>query len=333
MTRLWIFPAMVAGSWLLGACNLYTGSRDDPGVPWPYPLDAGGFPDGIVSPPDSPTGPGSFGDRWLAFDSDRGSFNRDIWLIRGDGSQLTRLTTEPSIEKDPAFSSDGTTLAFASDRSGSMQIHAMDLVNGSVRQLTAMPGGADQPSWSSDNRLIAFHSGLSVYMIFSGGGTPRLLATGLDSLNSYQFPSLSHDGKEVIFSRSNEIDARNIATGAQRYIVQNWTTIEETPALSPSGNLVAFSVICGVKAIAVTPYAGYAPDPCATERATPLSAFPSRRPSWVTDSALAFEQMKATGNSVITLVQMPGGAMRDIIGPPGDHHDPNWAPPGFEPRQ
>src|SRR5688572_24117383 len=48
---------------------------------------------------------------WIAFDSDR-DFNRDIYIIRLDGTGLTRVTTERSIEKEPAFSPGGDRLTF-----------------------------------------------------------------------------------------------------------------------------------------------------------------------------------------------------------------------------
>ena len=40
--------------------------------------------------------PAEAGARWIAFDSDRAVGNRDIYLTRADGSELVRLTTEPS---------------------------------------------------------------------------------------------------------------------------------------------------------------------------------------------------------------------------------------------
>jgi Tol biopolymer transport system component len=275
--------------------------------------------------------------RWLAFDSDRGTLNRDIYLVRDDGAQLTRLTTEPSFEKDPAFSHDGKILAFASDRSGTMQIYAMDLAKGGVTQLTSLDAGADQPSWSGDDSQIVFHSGPSVYVMAADGRNPGVLATGLDDFNAYKYPSFSLDEKEVIFSRSNEIDARNINAGTQRYVVPNWTTTEETPALSPDGRLVAFAVGCDLQeVISVAPFSGHSGDPCTAQRMTPLSAGSARRPSWATNTMMAFERSATSSSSLTTTVisvsEAPGSAPRDIIGPPGDHRNPSWAPIGFDPR-
>src|SRR4051794_38987232 len=85
---------------------------------------------------------------WIAFDSDRDGLNRDIYLMRADGSSLTRVTNDPSIEQQPAWSPDGLQLAFASNRDGStMQIYTLDLATSSVSQVTHSSEGADQPAW------------------------------------------------------------------------------------------------------------------------------------------------------------------------------------------
>ena len=342
-----VSSATVAGSALLGACELYwpdtQNVRPDGGPGGVYPGGGSGqmTPSGQTPPYDPPSPvapapvPADLANRWLAFDSDRGSFNRDIYLVRGDGTHLTRLTSEPSFERDPAFSHDGAVLAFASDRSGSMQIHVMDLVHGGVKQLTSLAAGADQPSWSGDDAKLIFHSGASVYVMAADGSNPQVVGTGLDNFNAYKYPSFSANGTEAMFSRNNEIDAQRLDGGEQRYVVQNWTTTEETPALSPDGRQVAYAVGCDLQeVIAVTPFSGYAYDPCKTQRVTPASAGSARRPAWASNSALAFERSADRGlaTAVISITTAPGRQPIDIVGPPGDHRDPSWAPVGFQPR-
>jgi Tol biopolymer transport system component len=213
----------------------------------------------------------------------------------------------------------------------------MRLVDGRVTQLTFLAAGADEPSWSRDDSKIVFHSAASVYVMAADGSDPRVLGTGLDNFNAYKYPSLSFDQTEVLFSRNNEIDARNVNDGSQRYVVQNWTTTEETPALSGDGRLVAYAVGCGTMVIAVTPFAAYAPDPCATPRLTPSTAGAARKPSWTGNDAIAFERSAASSSqltpAVISVSEMPGGTPRDIVGAPGDNRNPSWAPIGFQPAK
>ena len=144
---------------------------------------------------------------WIAFDSDR-DFNRDIYMIRPDGTDLTRLTSEPGIEKEPAFSPGGDRLTFTSDRGGDgFQIYLLYLASNQVTKVTHRAEGADQSRFSPDGELITFHSGASVYIIRPDGTEETLVATGLDSFNAYFWPAFSADGQQLVFDRNNEINA------------------------------------------------------------------------------------------------------------------------------
>jgi TolB protein len=277
--------------------------------------------------------------RWIAFDADRVPYNRDIYVVRADGSQIVRLTSDPTTEADPAFSNNGATLAFASDRSGTMQIYAMDLGTKSVRQLTTLQNGADQPSWSRDDTQIVFHSGASVYVMNADGSNSRIVGTGLDDFNAYKYPSFSADGTQVVFDRNNEIDALSVNGGGFRYVVQNWTTTEETPAVSPDGVNVAFGVDCaGAEQIEVTPFAGYLADPCKGEFVTPVVGGGTRRPAWGPDGVIAFEEAMSASidggfpPAAIGISTAPGSAPCDLVTGPGDSRNPNWAPAGYQPQ-
>ena len=60
----------------------------------------------------------------IVFASDR-SGNSDIYVINKDGSNLTRLTTDSSIELDATWSPDGTKIAYVSGKTGSWDIYVM----------------------------------------------------------------------------------------------------------------------------------------------------------------------------------------------------------------
>lgn len=63
--------------------------------------------------------------RWIAFTSDR-SGNRDLWLMRPDGTSLRQLTTHPAHDRNPVWSPDGKRLAFSSNRTGHYEVWAID---------------------------------------------------------------------------------------------------------------------------------------------------------------------------------------------------------------
>lgn len=93
----------------------------------------------------------------MLFASDRfGSGNFDIFVADADGRNPVRLTTDPSVDQQPAWSADGNHIVFVSGRSGVRQLYVMNLDGSEVRQLTSLTGGAEQPVVSPDGQRVAF---------------------------------------------------------------------------------------------------------------------------------------------------------------------------------
>ena len=84
----------------------------------------------------------------------------DLWAVAPDGSGQRRLTSGAFDDRDPAFSHDGTRIAFSSDRGNPLgsdyNIFVLDLRSGEIRQLTSNPAEDMMPSWSPDDRQVAF---------------------------------------------------------------------------------------------------------------------------------------------------------------------------------
>ena len=131
----------------------------------------------------------------------------DIWRIElskatGRGSSPLKFIASTRDEETPKYSPDGRSIAFASDRSGSMEIWRCDSDGSNLVQLTNFGGPlGGGPRWSPDGRWIAFDSrpeGHSqIYVINAEGGQPRRITTGKsDDI----VPSWSKDGKWIYFS-------------------------------------------------------------------------------------------------------------------------------------
>jgi dipeptidyl aminopeptidase/acylaminoacyl peptidase len=85
----------------------------------------------------------------------------DLWLAPGDGSAPPRrLTAAKGKESSPAWSPDGTQLAFSAKREGDemAQIYVIALNGGEASRLTQLALGARAPKWSPDGKTLLFQA-------------------------------------------------------------------------------------------------------------------------------------------------------------------------------
>lgn len=118
--------------------------------------------------------------RFIAFSSDQGGENNlDIWLQQIGAREPIRLTKDPADETDPAFSPDGTRIAFRSEKEGG-SIYVVPTLGGDPMLLVH---GGRNPRFSPDGRWIAYWTGRNegsvspgssaVFIIDPAGGQPR----------------------------------------------------------------------------------------------------------------------------------------------------------------
>jgi len=166
---------------------------------------------GVVGPPSRYTQPriSPDGKRLAVVSPDPESGNRDIWLVDLENESRTRFTSNPANDWWPVWSPDGTSIAFASDRTPKSSVYRK-AVNGSGEEelLIAPPptaGGVFSTDWSRDGRLLAFHMdkggarlGLEIWILpLFGDRKPwRFSVTEF----SEDYPRFSPDGKWVAYS-------------------------------------------------------------------------------------------------------------------------------------
>ncbi len=173
------------------------------------------------------------------------------------------VTSYVGMEGGPAFSPDGSTIAFHWNESpaGTFDVYLKRLGDESARRLTTDPADDTNPAWSPDGRMLAFlrrQPGYqaSVMLVSPHGGPERRLTT--ISANDSSL-SWSADGRWIAFAnaypdylrhRANEagIMAVEVSTGRRVTVTQPapLTLGDFSPALSPRGGQLAF--IRGVSA-------------------------------------------------------------------------------------
>jgi Tol biopolymer transport system component len=163
----------------------------------------------------------------------------EIYAQNPDGSPRRLTFNDPISDRAPAWSPDGTKIAFWSARNGNRDVFVMNADGSGVMQLTTYADSDRDPVWSPDGTKIVFERTLP------GGNSDLFVmnATGTNQTNVTNNPSddrnaaWSPDGTKIAFRSSrdgnSEIYVMNAdGTGVQR--LTNDPAIDDDPDWQPA---------------------------------------------------------------------------------------------------
>jgi Tol biopolymer transport system component len=173
---------------------------------------------------------------------------RHIETVLADGSDPQLVTQDAaatpgrSVDDEPAFSPDGTHIAFVHESVAQEGLQTVAVTGGAVTQL--VPQGdvsVQSPAWSPDGSTVAYISnGDTIMTVAAGGGTPTVVAPDpAPSSCSAGGLAWSRDGTELAVGGAAGIYLVHLTQPPSAQLVIA-APCAEFPSFSPDGTEIAF---------------------------------------------------------------------------------------------
>jgi Tol biopolymer transport system component len=172
----------------------------------------------------------------------------DIFVMNADGSGQTNLTNNSGQDFDPAWSPDGTKIAFSGlppppgDQHG--EIYVMNADGSGLTNLTNHELGDYEPAWSADGTRIAFRTNRTFndeIFVMNRDGSAQTNVTNNPAADLE--PTWSPDGTKIAFTtyRGGNYDVFVMnADGSGQTNLTKSPVADGSPDWSPDGARIAF---------------------------------------------------------------------------------------------
>jgi Tol biopolymer transport system component len=205
----------------------------------------------VVVKPDAPS-------YKIVFTSDRGNSRGvyDIFVMNTDGTDIVNLTNTPDVaEHHPAWSPNGTMIAYLSGAQGSTEVYVMNNVGGNKRNVSNTPS-ADEKGlvWSPDSTRLAFLSdrddveGIYDVFVVNSNGTGLTNLTHSTDSDEWSL-DWSPNSTKIVYLADLSLQSGLLghiitmnADGTNKTTISTNNGFNLSPAWSPNGSKIAFII-------------------------------------------------------------------------------------------
>jgi TolB protein len=166
----------------------------------------------------------------------------NVWTIGADGTRA-RLLLRAAYA--PAWSPDGSRLAFVSRRSGDEEIYVAKADGTGVTRLTKLPGADLSPAWSSDGRRLTWSHDAEIWTMSASGADKRRLVRRAKQWHEHYSPTWH--GSRIVYasSRVSAFNTELFQVPARRLTFTRGSDgvlgDDSMPDFSPDGRRIVFT--------------------------------------------------------------------------------------------